>query len=51
MTIFEPGSVNQMGDTEQMSYRVISVRLWNFKDGGFVKAMFLPKDQHTQRKY
>ena len=29
---------------------IISVRLWNFKDGGSYKARFLAKNQHTQRK-
>ena len=33
------------------SYIVISVRLWNFKDGGSLKASFLPKNQHAQRKF
>ena len=31
-------------------YRVISVGLWNFKDGGSSKARFLAKNQYTQRK-
>ena len=29
---------------------LISVRLWNFKDGGSYKARFLAKNQYTQRK-
>ena len=29
---------------------LMSVRLWNFKDGGYYKARFLAKNQHTQRK-
>ena len=28
---------------------LISVRLWNFKDGGSLKAKFLVKNQYTQR--
>ena len=28
----------------------MSVRLWNFKDGGSLNASFLPKNQHAQRK-
>ena len=28
---------------------LISVRLWNFKDGGSLKARSLAKNQHTQR--
>ena len=27
----------------------MSVRLWNFKDGGSLNARFLPKNQHAQR--
>ena len=27
----------------------MSVRLWNFTDGGSYNARFLPKNQHTQR--
>ena len=30
---------------------LISVRLWNFKDGGSYKASFLPKNQQAQRKF
>ena len=30
--------------------KLISVRFWNFKDGGSLKAIFLAKTQHTQRK-
>ena len=29
---------------------MVSVRLWNFKDGGSYKAKFLAKNQYTQRK-
>ena len=32
-------------------YLIMSVRLWNFKDGGSLKASFLPKNQHAQRKF
>ena len=31
------------------SSSVISVRLWNLKDGGSQKARFLAKNQYTQR--
>ena len=31
-------------------YIIMSVRLWNFKDGGSYKARFLAKYQYTQRK-
>jgi hypothetical protein len=30
-------------------YLLVSVRLWNFKDGGSLNAKFLAKNQHTQR--
>ena len=33
-----------------LSTLVITVRLWNFKDGGSVEARFLLKNQHAQRK-
>ena len=33
-----------------LTYILISVRLWNFKDGGSKKARFLAKNQYTQRK-
>ena len=29
---------------------IISVRLWNYEDGGTYKARFLAKNQYTQRK-
>ena len=29
---------------------LMSVRLWNFKDGGSKSASFLPKNRHAQRK-
>jgi len=29
----------------------MSVRLWNFKDGGSQNARPLPKNQHAQRKF
>ena len=32
-------------------YILISVRLWNFKDGGSLKASFLPKNQQAERKF
>jgi hypothetical protein len=28
----------------------MSVRLWNFKDGGSENARFLPKNRHAERK-
>ena len=31
-------------------WALISVRLWNFKDGGSLKARFLAKNQHTKKK-
>ena len=34
----------------RMDGTLISVRLWNFKDGGSQKARFLAKNQYTQRK-
>ena len=34
----------------QVAAVLISVRLWNFKDGGSKKARFLAKNQYTQRK-
>jgi hypothetical protein len=30
-------------------YTLMSVRLWNFKDGGSLNTRFLPKNQHAQR--
>ena len=30
--------------------KLMSVRLWNFKDGGSYNARVLPKNQHAQRK-
>ena len=30
---------------------LISVRLWNFKNGGSCKARFLPLNQHARRKF
>ena len=32
-------------------YTVMSVRSWNFKDGASLKASFLPKNQHAERKF
>ena len=29
----------------------MSVRLWNFKDGGCLNARFLPKNQHAQGNF
>ena len=29
----------------------MSVRLWNFKDGGSLKASFLAKNQHTTKDF
>ena len=34
-----------------LSTLVITVRLWNFKDGGSVEARFLLKNQHAQSKF
>ena len=31
------------------TYTLMSVRLWNFKDGGSLNTRFLPKNQHAQR--
>ena len=31
-------------------YTLMSVRLWNFKDGGSLNPSFLPKNHHAQRK-
>ena len=36
--------------SKKIDYIIISVRFWNFKDGGSQKARFLAKNQHTQRK-
>ena len=32
-------------------YIIMSVRFWNFKDGGSLNARFLPKNRHAQRKF
>ena len=32
------------------TYKLIHIRLWNFKDGGSWKAIFLAKNQHIERK-
>ena len=29
---------------------IVSVWLWNFKDGGFLKASFLAKNQHATKE-
>ena len=34
--------------TFHKAYPVMSVRLWNFKDGGSFNSRFLPKNQHAQ---
>ena len=31
-------------------YNLISVRSWNFKDGGSLKASFLAKNQHATKE-
>ena len=31
-------------------YVIISVRSWNFKDGGSLKASFLAKNQHATKE-
>ena len=33
-----------------LDYILISVRLWNFKDGGSLKASFLAKNQHATKE-
>ena len=32
-----------------MDYGLISVRLWDFKDDGSLKASFLAKNQHAKK--
>ena len=32
------------------TYKLIHILLWNFKDGGSWKAIFLAKNQHIERK-
>ena len=36
-------------DSCTYNYVLMSVRLWNFKDGGSQNATFLSKNQHAQR--
>ena len=36
--------------TRYTNYTLISVWLWNFKDGGSLKASFLAKNQHATKK-
>ena len=38
------------GGNFKVRWALMSVRLWNFKDGGSYNAGFLPKNQHAQRK-
>ena len=33
-----------------LDYQLVSVRLWNFKGGGSLKATFLAKNQYSQRE-
>ena len=42
--------VNQKLNDAVDCYRKMSVQLLNFKEGGSLKARFLAKNQHTQRK-
>ena len=39
-----------MKSTEAKIWPLMSVWLWNFKDGGSQNARFLPKNQHDQKK-
>ena len=42
--------VHQILEKVTNRYILMSVRLWNFKDGGYKNARFLLKNQHAQRK-
>ena len=47
---FGSGLMQRFRDQSSMEYGLVSVRSWNFKDGGSLKATFLAKNQHATKE-